>query len=89
VASDLAPPIRPDLLAAILRGGRIGLHESLLVFVDGMADVEDVRLVGLSKSSLLVLFIGLESQIFGEVVLATLCQRQPVRWCVSLSVIVA
>jgi hypothetical protein len=58
VASDLAPPIRPGLLAAILRGGRIGLHESLLVFVDGMADVEDFRLAGLSKSSFLVLFLG-------------------------------
>ena len=47
--------------------GARGLHESLLVLVEGMADVEDARLAGLSKASFLVLFIGFESQIFGEV----------------------
>ena len=61
-------------------GARGGLYESLLVLVEGMADVEDVHLAGLSKASFLVLFIDLESQIFGEVVLVVLCQRQPCRW---------
>ena len=55
--------------------GARGLHESLLVLVEGMADVEDVRLAGLSKASFLVLFIGFESQIFGEVVLAVFVSK--------------
>ena len=32
--------------------GARGLHESLLVLVEGMADVEDVRLAGLKQGEL-------------------------------------